>query len=561
MEAGTAVQLMERLQRVESRLRALESGAPAQQHPVHQHAKLFAALRNVDELRLVTDWLDSDVDAVCCALSCRTFCEAVHAKYVQRAIGQFMSRRFCFTPSFIQTASRSQLRYVQVPYSKRCLVEMAAACGRIHVLQWALEREDLAENGRFGGATTRALRSAAFQGAAKHGHVHVLNWGCEQGLLDRGEWMWCGKYLLRGGMAVLEWARDCGYVLQPTENDFLNDMMRGDAAGSGDLGLVHLLSAVGIVPRMKSCLGAAKDGHLVMLQTLRAEGCEWGNGAEVVRLAASRGHLNIVEWALANGADWPDSDWNGLIALVPVGIAERRFNMHPCHHGSRRSYLEMHVPLPVLQWFHAQGREIHPGAYLTAAYADDLPVLRWLREIGVPWHPKSSIAAVNGGQLPTLIWLRDQGCTLSPHVLSYAACHGYVEIAQWARAYGGGFGLACILAAGRGHLAMLQWLHEAGAPWGVQEPIEDEDPPCELGWGPCEAAVLNGPHLKVLEWLVAHGCPLGESTCAMGDLEREASPPPESYVKYSVEWYDHKACATLAKRTVDFLRANGCTWK
>ena len=50
---------------------------------------------------------------------------------------------------------------------------------------------------------------------------------------------------------------------------------------------------------------------------------------------------------------------------------------------------------------------------------------------------------------------------------------------------------ACFKAALGGNLEVLEWLHDAGAPWDVHT---------------CAIAAYGG-HLEALQWLRAHGCP------------------------------------------------------
>ena len=48
-----------------------------------------------------------------------------------------------------------------------------------------------------------------------------------------------------------------------------------------------------------TCLGAARGGHLEVLQWARANGCTWHK--DTCAYAAQEGHLEVLQWARANG--------------------------------------------------------------------------------------------------------------------------------------------------------------------------------------------------------------------------------------------------------------------
>tara|TARA_B110000093_G_scaffold106567_1_gene114601 strand:+ start:96 stop:410 length:315 start_codon:yes stop_codon:yes gene_type:complete len=49
-------------------------------------------------------------------------------------------------------------------------------------------------------------------------------------------------------------------------------------------------------------LGAAKYGHLEVLQWARANGCPWNKWT--CAFAARHGHLEVLQWLRANGCPW-----------------------------------------------------------------------------------------------------------------------------------------------------------------------------------------------------------------------------------------------------------------
>jgi hypothetical protein len=89
----------------------------------------------------------------------------------------------------------------------------------------------------------------------------------------------------------LEWAITCG-VPHPTNTPM---------AHRGDKGALRELQRQGYPLYALTCYGAARDGHLAVLQWARANGCPWG---ECTCAAARGGHLEVLQWARANGCEW-----------------------------------------------------------------------------------------------------------------------------------------------------------------------------------------------------------------------------------------------------------------
>ena len=53
-------------------------------------------------------------------------------------------------------------------------------------------------------------------------------------------------------------------------------------------------------------MAAAMGGHLEVLQWARANGCAWD--ADTCRDAAGGGHLEVLQWARASGCEWDRAD-------------------------------------------------------------------------------------------------------------------------------------------------------------------------------------------------------------------------------------------------------------
>jgi hypothetical protein len=85
------------------------------------------------------------------------------------------------------------------------------------------------------------------------------------------------------------------------------------------LSLTSILCLLNARLRLYTCSSAAKNGHLVVLQWLHANGCPWNEST--CMYAAYGGHLAVLQWARANGCpwDWRVAFWaarNGHTALL-----------------------------------------------------------------------------------------------------------------------------------------------------------------------------------------------------------------------------------------------------
>ena len=161
-----------------------------------------------------------------------------------------------------------------------------------------------------------------------------------------------------------------------------------------------------------------------------------------------------------------------------------------------------------------------------AAENGDLTLLQWLRVNGCLWGPETCAKAASGGNLQVLQWLRANSCEwgegtcdaaieagarpcfCDPAALTgRARWSGHVELLQWARLEGCPMhdDMACMRAAGRGQLVVLQWLLANGSVWDSYTSL----------------TAAAGGHLEVLQWAREHGCPWSSETCT-----RAAQVPP-----------------------------------
>ena len=92
--------------------------------------------------------------------------------------------------------------------------------------------------------------------------------------------------------------------------------------------------------------------------------------------------------------------------------------------------------LDVLQWARAND---YPWDGLTCACAalnGHLAVLQWARDNGCPWNEKTCANAAENGHLTVLQWARANGCPCSKFTNIIMLVGGHKEVVQWARANG-----------------------------------------------------------------------------------------------------------------------------
>ncbi|WZN65958.1 hypothetical protein HKI87_13g75210 [Chloropicon roscoffensis] len=146
-----------------------------------------------------------------------------------------------------------------------------------------------------------------------------------------------------------------------------------------------------------TCRWAAFDGHLEVLQWLRAKGCPWGTSTS--NWAAERGHLEVLQWMWAQD---PSYLWYKEV----------------CYYAARKGHLE------VLRWARSQGCPWDGEVPYVAALGGHLEVLRWARSQGCPWDGRVTRAAAEGGHLEILVWLIKEGCPCSKRKCRITALRG-----------------------------------------------------------------------------------------------------------------------------------------
>ncbi|GLC44713.1 hypothetical protein PLESTM_001634700 [Pleodorina starrii] len=356
-------------------------------------------------------------------------------------------------------------------------------------------------------------------------------------------------------------------------------------AASGSVANLEVaLAGAGLILRHELLEAAAAAGQLDMCKVLCARGCPWGGPLSA---AAKAGHRHVCEWLLASGCP-PGmhvvcgAAWGGREDLMQWLLTELQghpnnvvYRYNPC-----RSLLEAAtkcLSLAALQRLWQQlmaGRhgsylqqqlerldEEDRGAILAAAAGSTTPdwqaKVEWLEVLGYPrkataW--KSAVQAGNGdAAVARLQWLRCRGYPLEASVAGSAVQFGNLAALRFLVEQAGvrpaGNQIHMLLAAHRGHLAVLQYLHASGllvntrsvaeraaraghlplVAWAVEE----------LGVAPADGAAslldcaAGSGNLELMAWLHVRGWALGPRAIPNGA---------ESGCEEALEWLVERGC-------------------
>ncbi|GLC37060.1 hypothetical protein PLESTB_001396000 [Pleodorina starrii] len=377
------------------------------------------------------------------------------------------------------------------------------------------------------------------------------------------------------------WGRPCAFRAL-SHKQRLQVLCLTAASGSVANLEVALVNA-GFDLRRELLEAAAAAGQLDMCKVLRARGCLWGNSLSA---AAKAGHRHVCEWMLASGCPLDMhvvcaaalGEQEGLMQWLLTELQSRPSDAvyDPCrsllvaatkclslaalqrlwqqlmagHHGSN-----------LQQQLEQLNREDR-GDILAAAAESTTPdwqaKVEWLEGLGYPRMVKACKSAIQAGNgdaaVARLQWLRGRGYPLEAAVADTAVDFGNLAALRFLMEQAGvrpaGNVFTVMIAAGRGHLAVLQYLLASGlrvdarsvaleaargghlplVAWAVEglgvAPADGatslldcaaESGNLELmtwlhvrGWALGPRAINNGIESgceEVLEWLVERGCP------------------------------------------------------
>ncbi|KXZ43229.1 hypothetical protein GPECTOR_97g767 [Gonium pectorale] len=292
---------------------------------------------------------------------------------------------------------------------------------------------------------------------------------------------------------------------------------------------VHLLcltAASGVVANLEAaqqaagCLltyavfeAAASAGQLDSCRWLRNEECPinefYQHASGLLAAAAAGGHQHVCEWLLSFNMRF-ESHWLNSAAGAAhgghAGLMKWLLKRMPScgRDGSVLVSAAHGCDLATLQGLRLRWKRLQPkdkAAALVAAAGSPTPdwaaKVEWLEAQGCPWNAEVAKAAAScpaaaAADAPArLAWLRGRGLKLTRDSVCGAAESGNLPALQYllveAGVQPGRNGEPAALAAGGGHLAVLQALHAAGWP---------------VNFKSAGRRAARGGHLHVLDWLV-----------------------------------------------------------
>ncbi|AVK76288.1 Ankyrin repeat domain containing protein [Pandoravirus neocaledonia] len=335
------------------------------------------------------------------------------------------------------------------------------------------------------------------------------------------------------------------------------DRSRLDAAAAA-AGHIRCLEYLGIgagIGARDAANEAAANGRLDVLRWMNRVSCAW-RSAQVVASAAAGGHLDCLDYALANGC---------AVSIEALVGAARNGHVQAMHRiyavgDSRRD-----------------GRDRSSSRVQVAAAASGhLDCLECAFSYESARDPCVALVATKGGQLDCLAYAFQSGCVLTKHVTNAAAKRGHLACLAFAHANGCLCNIYTVdLAARRGHAECLDYLLGTakclsdGHTWVAAVTTgniaclqtmsaHNAAPSRDTRHAMCLAAIKYG-HAHVLSWIIAHlGSVVDERHMAarlgrLGCLRVVAAAGPTSADDDSVAAAaagGHIAC-------VDFLHAAG----
>lgn len=293
-------------------------------------------------------------------------------------------------------------------------------------------------------------------------------------------------------------------------------------AEKGDLQMLQIMSARGLLFNIAMSEKAARHGHLHILKYIHSVNDIFISSATPT-CAAERGHLEILQWCQKHHV-----------------LHSRDIVLQTaCRHGH----------LHVMIWIHEIIGCSLPS-FLTE-FAGTFEVLKWCIEKGLEWSAEACICVMGRGNIEEVQWCLDNGCALFPTVPIVLAMNHNLTALKLCYAYGWSLCKeTCAHAANHCNCTfpckILEFCYEQGCAW---------DP------STCSALAGNG-NLKQLQWCREKGCPWNENTCSSAALRNH-----EDVLKWCHEQecpWDARTCQHIAMNgnlaLLKWCRERGCPW-
>jgi hypothetical protein len=268
--------------------------------------------------------------------------------------------------------------------------------------------------------------------AARGGHIDVLEWlAITHKVLCRFDSRMCAQAAAGGHLQTLQWLRSQRCPWSQTTLEL--------AAQHGHADVIAWATKNGFGQvNHRVCTAAAAAGQLATLQRLRA--LNVGLGWKAVRDAAFRGRVSVVQWAIAiPGQVWKQADTCEAAARggqLQVLQALRSLRPEPARWATDGRWVVREAAarghLALLQWCVLHGGAIWDSAVvINAARRGDMEMLRWLKSMNAPMDANCCTSAAEHGQLDALRFLREAGCPLDGQAYIRAVRNNHHAIVVW----------------------------------------------------------------------------------------------------------------------------------
>ena len=323
-------------------------------------------------------------------------------------------------------------------------IDLAAANGHTHILDWWVNRDDL----------EFTYGTDAVDGAATNGHVNVLEWFISRSELTLQYSNKAGDGAAANGhIHVLNWFVDHNLTLAYSNRavDF--------AAKNNHISVLYWFhhSQYRFLRSYNAIDYAARHGHKHIIMWFIRHNIFF-RGLEPVDEAAAHGHIDIL-----NLFEKLDDDDNHVFSFM---YSKKSINL-----AAKRGYLS------VLAWFWQRRKRWHfkydHDAIKWAAEEGHIDVLAWFASIRSDDYPfYYSIETIEGaaarGQLAVLQWFQSYDLVyrcFSPKAFKLAVENNRIEVIKLF--HHSGHDIGCIksaidIAATKGHVEILEFLDKSG---------------------------------------------------------------------------------------------------
>ena len=234
----------------------------------------------------------------------------------------------------------------------------------------------------------------------------------------------------QGHVNLLQWASE----RVPIEKKKWGEDIFVGAASKGQLNVLNWALAKGCAGYNTIFSAAASHGRLDVLEWAKRVRPNWS--AHTCASAAEGGRLEILVWLRENGCQWSLTTCSRAAQHGHLNILKWAIQ-NGCPHSKRICMYRAaeNGRLEIIKYYHNEALIPinHPGLCAAAAAGGQMSTLVWLRENGYQWDAKTTQNAATIGHFEMLKWVRQNGCPWDARTFDAAFNSGRLDIVQWLR--------------------------------------------------------------------------------------------------------------------------------